>query len=92
MGGVWPRKDTVCPRSSDPFYVVTYYIKWVTTSWTDGQYTYIPVSTQDHRLVVSVHEGLDHVHGNGEDDGGVFLCRDAGQGLHVPQLKHRKRS
>ena len=20
----------VCPRSSDPFYVVTYYIKWVT--------------------------------------------------------------
>ena len=26
--------DTVCPRSSDPFYIVTYYIKWVTTSWT----------------------------------------------------------
>ena len=25
---------TVCPRSSDPFYVVTYYIEWVTTSWT----------------------------------------------------------
>ena len=25
---------TVCPRSSGPFYVVTYYIKWVTTSWT----------------------------------------------------------
>ena len=25
---------TVCPGSSDPFYVVTYYIKWVTTSWT----------------------------------------------------------
>ena len=25
---------TVCPRSSDPFYVVTYYINWVTTSWT----------------------------------------------------------
>ena len=22
------------PRSSDQFYVVTYYIKWVTTSWT----------------------------------------------------------
>ena len=28
--------STVCPRSGDPFYVVTYYIKWVTTSWTDG--------------------------------------------------------
>ena len=24
----------VCPRSSDPFYTVTYYIKCVTTSWT----------------------------------------------------------
>ena len=27
---------TVCPRSSDPFHVVTYYIKWVITSWTDS--------------------------------------------------------
>ena len=26
--------NTVCPRSSDPFYIVSYYIKWVTTSWT----------------------------------------------------------
>ena len=26
--------NTVCPRSSDPFCVVTYCIKWVTTSWT----------------------------------------------------------
>ena len=25
---------TVCPRSSDPFYIVSYYKKWVTTSWT----------------------------------------------------------
>ena len=25
---------TVCPRSSDLFYIVTYYIKQVTTSWT----------------------------------------------------------
>jgi len=30
-------KNTVCPRSSDQFYVVTYYIKWVTTSWTDSR-------------------------------------------------------
>ena len=29
--------NTVCPRSSDPFYIVIYYIKWVTTSWTIGQ-------------------------------------------------------
>ena len=25
---------TVCPGSSDPFYIVTYYLKWVTTTWT----------------------------------------------------------
>ena len=25
---------TVCPRSSDQFYIVSYYIKWVSTSWT----------------------------------------------------------
>ena len=25
---------TVCPRSYGPFYIVTYYIEWVTTSWT----------------------------------------------------------
>ena len=25
---------TVCPGSSTPFYIVIYYIKWVTTSWT----------------------------------------------------------
>ena len=29
-------KGTICPKSSDPFYIVTYYIKWVTTSWTDS--------------------------------------------------------
>ena len=26
--------STVCQGSSDPFHIVTYYIKWVTTSWT----------------------------------------------------------
>ena len=31
-----PSPCTVCPRSSDTFYMVTYYIKWVTTSWIDG--------------------------------------------------------
>ena len=25
---------TICPGSSDPFYIVNYYINWVTTSWT----------------------------------------------------------
>ena len=27
---------TVCTRSSDPINIVSYYIKWVPTSWTDG--------------------------------------------------------
>ena len=26
--------QNICPSSSYPFYIVTYYIKWVTTSWT----------------------------------------------------------
>ena len=29
--------STVCPRSSDPFYKASYYIKWVTTSWTHSK-------------------------------------------------------
>ena len=29
-------QGTICPISNDPFYLVTYYIKWVTTSWTEG--------------------------------------------------------
>ena len=29
---------TICPRSSDPFYIASYYIKWVTTSWTHSIY------------------------------------------------------
>ena len=33
--------STVCPRSSDPFYIVSYYIKWVTTSWTYSMSTKI---------------------------------------------------
>ena len=27
-------EGTICPGSSDPFYIVSYYIKWVTSSWT----------------------------------------------------------
>ena len=26
--------DTVCPRSLYPIYIVSYYMKWVKTSWT----------------------------------------------------------
>ena len=27
---------TVCRGSNDPLYIVTYYIKWVSTSWADS--------------------------------------------------------
>ena len=32
---------SVCPRSSDPFYLVTYFKTWVTTSWTDGKLSFL---------------------------------------------------
>ena len=33
----------MCPGSSDPFYIVSYYIKWVTTSWT--------------HVIIGIHQG-----------------------------------
>ena len=33
------KTSTICPRSSYPFYIVRYYIKWVTTSGTYGRHT-----------------------------------------------------
>ena len=30
------------PRSSDPFYIVSYYIELITSSWTDGMLTQLP--------------------------------------------------
>ena len=36
---------TVCPGSSDPFHIVSYFMKWVTTSWTHGNFTDTPIST-----------------------------------------------
>ena len=44
---------TVCPGSSDPFNVVSYYIKWVTISWT---YSIYNIHTPVH--VVKVQEKL----------------------------------
>ena len=36
---------TVCPRSSDPIYIISNYIKWVTTSWTASiYYCHAPVA------------------------------------------------
>ena len=33
MGSTFCIYGTVCPGSSDPFYIVSYYTKWVTNSW-----------------------------------------------------------
>ena len=38
-----PRISTICPGSSDPIYIVSYYIKWVTTSWTYSSISGQPV-------------------------------------------------
>ena len=34
--GLTSRQSTVCPRSIDPFYIVTNYIELAKTSWTDS--------------------------------------------------------
>ena len=41
---------TVCPGRSDPFYIVTFYIKWVTTSWTDGIWLFFLLSNQQTKF------------------------------------------
>ena len=45
---------TICPRSSDPIYILSYYIKWVTTSWTQSN-----ISTMVNIKVVQI---LSFVH------------------------------
>ena len=39
----WTYSSTACPRSSNPFYILSYKIKWVISSWT--------YSTQDPRVI-----------------------------------------
>ena len=41
---------TVCPRSRDPFYIVSYYIKWVTTSWTFSTIYDIQASSRPDKI------------------------------------------
>ena len=42
----WTQIDTISPIRSYPFYLVTYYIKWVTTSWKDSGLTQYYVHIQ----------------------------------------------
>ena len=55
---------TVCPRSSDPFYIITYYMKWVTTSWTDmlDIYRYIFQESWIWVFRLNPDPGRFHVH------------------------------
>ena len=42
---------TVCPRSSYLIYKVSFYVKWVTTSWTDSKYLNLICGTKGQRQV-----------------------------------------
>ena len=46
----------MCLRSSDQFYIVTYYIKQVTTSWTHSIITYYIKSSQTNTLKIQVSQ------------------------------------
>ena len=48
--------NTVCPGSSYPFYIVSYYIKRVTTSWTYGTFN---LSFGKNLLLASSYKFLD---------------------------------
>ena len=46
---------TVCPRSGDPFYVVSYYIKWLNTSWTHNMYFFSPYQENKNKNIAIKH-------------------------------------
>ena len=41
--------------------------------------------------LAAVHEVVEDVHGHGEDDGRVVLCRDAVQRLKVAELQRKRK-
>ena len=56
LSNVWL---TVCARSSDPLCIVSYYVKWATTSWTEGkllehkdhkEHVYTCITARDSRI------------------------------------------
>ena len=58
--GLQHPSHTVCPSSSDPFYLVSYYVKWVTTSWTYGRNITFSASS----LMWSLGMNSTHFHTN----------------------------
>ena len=60
---------TVCTRSLDPIYLVTYYIKWVKTSWTDSNKKMLQRSTVCHKsldyyYMTSIYRELERLLGH----------------------------
>ena len=49
---------TVCPGSSDPFYVVTYCMKWVNTSWTHSTFFLSHLQLQIINYVADTFQAL----------------------------------
>ena len=50
-----PSRCTVCPRSSGPLYIGSYYINWVTTSWTYSMYCAKTLTALDSLVCELVH-------------------------------------
>ena len=50
---------TLCPRSLDPFYDATYYIKWVKTSWTYSIMNKFYVSKKSCPILYCILRNLD---------------------------------
>ena len=51
---------TVCQRNSDPFYIVTYYKKWVTTYWTHSTIHYSSKAMEKERSKIAPPPSLNH--------------------------------
>ena len=49
--------NTICPRSSDLFYIVSYYTKWVTTSWTHSNIQKFDGAEMVTQIMLRTHEG-----------------------------------
>ena len=48
--------DTICPRSSEPFYTVTYCIKGVPTSWTHSISNYVADVLSEIRKLIPLNQ------------------------------------
>ena len=60
------KSKPVCPRSSDPLYKVSHFIKWVTTSWT---YAVCPGSSDppEKKFNIFASENEDYTISNYDD-------------------------